>query len=602
MSVPLAAADKDAPAWRDSPWFPLVLAVPFVLLYGLNGRTLLTGDSQAHLYLAASLAWSGDARLDEFTSALFEAGGGTLPYFAFDAGDGIRSIFNFFPALLLVPFYWVGGFLGGSGFRESLAAWGLVGKLAASLWIFAAGFPLWELLRRRVGAGMALTAVAAFWFATPLWGGSVDYLQHQPLMFFKLMALWAVFGRGDGRVGGGGPVAHASAFAKLRRTGRVAEVPDAEGLGPRFFLAGVMLALSVLCRYQTALGAAVLAVLVLVRHRREPRAGLLVAGGLLPVPLALLYHNAVFGSPFQVGPMVWLQFDQPLAATLFALLFNPGKGLLVHSPWLMLGVVAWRLIGTGDGARRWMGMALAASALPTVLLYGKLNGWYGGWCWGYRYLLDALPELIVLAALGLAALWQRGCVGRAVTGAALAAGLAVQTLGALAYDGSWHRRFDLGGEPGQAWLWQWRNGELAYHVRRGLVYVGSRPVALRDSPYETRGLYAAEDWGDRRVSWTGARAQLVAVARRWPMELHLFPNPSDAAQGIVRVRVRVDGGPVQEVHLPQGAWTTLPLGTLAWQHGARVEMEVEPVFVEPGGLERSLGVAVDLGAFGGRSP
>jgi hypothetical protein len=571
MSVPPAAADKDAPAWRDSPWFPLVLAVPFVVLYGLNGRTLLTGDSQAHLYLAASLAWSGDARLDEFTSALFEAGGGTLPYFVFDAGDGIRSIFNFFPALLLVPFYWVGGFLGGSGFRESLAAWGLAGKVAATLWIFAAGFPLWELLRRRVGVGMALVAVAAFWFATPLWAGSVDYLQHQPLMFFKLMALWAVFGTTD-------------------------------GARPRFFLAGLMLALSVLCRYQTALGAALLAVLVLVRYRRERAVWRLVAGGLVPVPSALLYHHAVFGSPFQLGPMVWLQFDQSLAATLFALLFHPGKGLLVHSPWLVLGVVAWRAIGTGEGARRWMGMVLAASALPTVLLYGKLNGWYGGWCWGYRYLLDGLPELVVLAALGLAALWQRGCLGRVATGVGLAAGVAVQALGALAYDGSWHRQFDLGGEPGQAWLWQWRNGELPYYARRGLVYVAGRPMALRDSPYETRGLYAAEDWGDRRVSWTGARAQFVVVARRWPTGLELFPNPSEEGRGIVRARVRVDGGPAQEVHLPQGTWTTLPLGMLAWQHGARVEIKVEPVFLEPGGLGRSLGVAVDLEPLAGRSP
>ena len=45
----------------QSRWFPILFLPLFALLYGINTRTLLIGDSQAHLYIAASLAGSGDS-------------------------------------------------------------------------------------------------------------------------------------------------------------------------------------------------------------------------------------------------------------------------------------------------------------------------------------------------------------------------------------------------------------------------------------------------------------------------------------------------------------------------------------------------------------
>jgi hypothetical protein len=445
-----------------------------------------------------------------------------------------------------------------------MGAWGLIGKGVASLLGLGSGWLLCALLARRIGRNLALVVMLAFWLGTPLWPTTVDYLQHHPTIFFQLAGLLALFG-------------------------------CTQSSNPRFLPAGLCLGMAVLARYQVlpAVAATVPAVLWLWRGNRR-RWGYLLGLALMTLP-AMAYQKAVFGGYLQRGPMVWLNFDYPAWLGLAGLLVNPSKGLWIHSPWLLAG---WALLcrlgkaqplDAGDTDQRrlvWIALALV---LPTVALYAPLNGWYGGWSWGYRYLMDALPGLSALAGLGLAVLWPRR-PARWIACAAMGLSGLIQTIGALAYDGGWHKLHDLGGGPSQRWLWQVRNSQIPFLARRGVVYLGRSRHALWSNPYATQGVYPPESWQGQPMAWTEPTAHWLFVARTPEPLLRLTLPPANGTNQTYRVTLHVQGGAVLLAAVPAGGdceWT-LPI---PWQASRVLTLQVTPGWQEPG-PGRRLGAAI----------
>jgi hypothetical protein len=157
--------------------------------------------------------------------------------------------------------------------------------------------------------------------------------------------------------------------------------------------------------------------------RRWPiRRWALLAAGVLPSVAFFFWYNAVrFGSPLESGYGLaalppWLEAERRIG--LFSLAHVPmnldyllvhlprlipdwpflkpdGLGLSVFltSPALLLAAFAdWR----SPRARLLLGAAITV-LVPTLLYYG------GGWLqYGYRYFLDSIPFLVVLAALAVA--------------------------------------------------------------------------------------------------------------------------------------------------------------------------------------------------------
>lgn len=82
---------------------------------------------------------------------------------------------------------------------------------------------------------------------------------------------------------------------------------------------------------------------------------------------------------------------------LHGLLTSPGKGLLVTAPTVLLGLAGlpafWR-------ENRREALAIVGLFLSFLLIYSTRRGWHGGASWGPRYLLPALP-LVILPALSL---------------------------------------------------------------------------------------------------------------------------------------------------------------------------------------------------------
>ncbi|MEO5766835.1 MAG: hypothetical protein ABIS92_00660 [Polyangia bacterium] len=126
--------------------------------------------------------------------------------------------------------------------------------------------------------------------------------------------------------------------------------------------------------------------------------------GFLPGLLAMAWYNAArwgavtssgYGGTVTAG--FW---GEHILVGLWGQLLSPGKSLFLYAPPLLLSVWAW--------PRFWRQSRPAAAAMvlliaPVVLLYARYLFWSGDWAWGPRYLVFAMPVLVIPIAALLAA-------------------------------------------------------------------------------------------------------------------------------------------------------------------------------------------------------
>lgn len=146
-------------------------------------------------------------------------------------------------------------------------------------------------------------------------------------------------------------------------------------------------ALSVLAKPTGILVGPILSAYLLARTRRVGEAAPPVLGSAIGLAIYGAYNYARFGNPFTFGhPWEFSLGNVPTGA--LGLLFSPGFGLLWFCPWMAVAIV---------GARR----AARQKPLETAAVLGLLLAfiglhacwriWSGGWSWGPRLLLPALP-------------------------------------------------------------------------------------------------------------------------------------------------------------------------------------------------------------------
>jgi hypothetical protein len=169
------------------------------------------------------------------------------------------------------------------------------------------------------------------------------------------------------------------------------------------FLAGAWIGLAVAADYAAVVPAAVLVALV---SRRGPGALARIAAGGLPFAILVgSYNAACFGSPFapsyafeknaayhEIAAKGFFGVTLPSVLGFFRLLLDPAKGLLLLVPALLLVPKGLAAVRRPLGAGAFTALVLVPASILLVFS-GYPN--FGGWTVGPRYVVGALPFLVL---------------------------------------------------------------------------------------------------------------------------------------------------------------------------------------------------------------
>ncbi len=174
--------------------------------------------------------------------------------------------------------------------------------------------------------------------------------------------------------------------------------------------------------------------------------------GLLPGILTMAWYNHartgdVTNIGYPIGRQSKSEFVEAMFLGLWGLFFSPNKSVFLYSPPLVAAMFA--LPRALRVRKDWL-VALAFTAAPVVMFYGKFVFWSGDWCWGPRYILFTVPLLLLPLTFVLdEALVARRRLLLAGLAGVFAVGFAVQVLGAAFY---WDHPVRMAREARTRWL------------------------------------------------------------------------------------------------------------------------------------------------------
>ena len=133
------------------------------------------------------------------------------------------------------------------------------------------------------------------------------------------------------------------------------------------------------------------AMALISRDRRED----LISFGIALAPffaIWAIYNMLRFGLPWRLGYEGPQTFNHPLFDGLLGLTVSPGRGLLWHAPFVVAALVGLRLAWSRS---RLLVLFAVVLLVARLLFYSRWWAWNGGWNWGPRFLVPAMPVLAV---------------------------------------------------------------------------------------------------------------------------------------------------------------------------------------------------------------
>jgi hypothetical protein len=435
----------------------LVAALCFAV-YSANGRVIPAADTRPARYLPFAVLRDHRLTLEGFAD---EVQARVSPQVASHIVDGrVVSVSPVIAPLAVLPLYVPAYlYLDATGWNAAdlgfLAA--VLEKVAASVLAALAMAGLYRLLRRRLAVRDALTLTIACAFGTSTWVISSQALWQHGVAQLVLVALLLA----------------------------ATAPPSARTL----VMAGAGAVLLTAARFPDVLLALPIAVFCLLRARDSGKPAAFLAGAGAMTVLVLwcnlaaaghLVGGHAFHAAFQT-PGTYLA--HPLLPGLAGELLSPGKGLLVFSPWLLVGLTLWHRVDAGGD--RLLDALLAAGIVAQALLFAKCE-WLAGYCYGPRYLMDMLPALAWILAPALPGLTERRRLGLWVL---IAWSIAVQAIGAFRYPRG-HSDEVLYSSP--AAPWRPGNAQFLLELRGGgpateRAPAGARAPAVRMTPAGSSG-------------------------------------------------------------------------------------------------------------------
>jgi hypothetical protein len=322
----------------------------------------------AYAYFYQAGGWNQNSRFD-LTRAIVEERTSRIDSFDRNTGDESARDGHHYsdkaPGLswMAIPAY---ALLRGGG--ADTAAWGMtvlaVGVPSAIATALLAGFLVGLGARR----AYAIAAALAWAFATLAWPYGTLFYGHQTVAALLVIGFCLV--------------------------GR-----------EKYVLAGAVLGLAVVVEYPAALACGVIGIHLLARKRWRD-AALLVAGAVPPAIALMLYHLIVFGSatttPYAFSTQhnrsqgFFMGIGVPAPDALWGITFSSYRGLFISEPWLLCAIPG--ALRHWKAGRRDLVIVCSAIVLLFVWLNASLVDWQGGWAMGPRYLVPAIPFLVILAA------------------------------------------------------------------------------------------------------------------------------------------------------------------------------------------------------------
>lgn len=354
----------------------IILAVFFVVAVTHSvSRNRTSWDSRWTIQTSLSML-DGKLDLDEYKPLLEKA-----DYLSAIQVNG--HWYNWYPpgaSMVAAPFVWVAQRLDSLAGEDLSAAahqrmlYKLEAVIASILVALTSVF-IYLIARRRLCVLASLVAVFIFAYCTSAWStASRAMWSHTPSMLMLAAGLWMILKADDKPVLAG--------------------------------LSGLVLAFSFVCRPTNALPAGLLAIYVLVRHRRQ--------FALFAFSAAVVIGAFILFNWFTVGQRLpdyyhGKGFAGDYARTAEALagqLVSPSRGLLIASPILLLLLAGvWLQI-----RRRRFGL-LGAVLLAAIVLHWVTISvwpiWWGGHSQGPRLWTDMLPFMMVFVIEGLTMMGRR---------------------------------------------------------------------------------------------------------------------------------------------------------------------------------------------------
>jgi hypothetical protein len=169
--------------------------------------------------------------------------------------------------------------------------------------------------------------------------------------------------------------------------------------------------LAVLAKPTGVLVGLVIAVYLLAKTRSWKLSLIPALGTFVGLLLYCLYNDMRFGHPLMFG-QPWSFQLHAIPEGLAGLLLSPGRGLVWYCPAMVLSVVAFRKAKDLKFLDALLPVMIFAAFL---LLHSCWTFWGGGWSWGPRFLLPALPGLAALLGV-LEKKWRHGLIVLTVAG------------------------------------------------------------------------------------------------------------------------------------------------------------------------------------------
>jgi hypothetical protein len=240
---------------------------------------------------------------------------------------------------------------------------------AAIPFVAAAVLVLYHVLLKLFSPANATAGAVLFAFGTTLWPvASMAFYQNAATALFQAIGLGGLFSKSS-------------------------RAPWIAGLG---------FGVATLVRPISAIPLLFVGVFYLASDRKNAfRYGL---GAALPILAIVVQNRWIWGGWFTGGyshNVAGYRGNVPHA--MWALTFGWWRGLFIYSPFLFAGVVGFVLaVRRARGFLESRLILLGVISLATLVLFAKFTTWHNGLTqFGYRYMLDAVPFLIVLCVYAL---------------------------------------------------------------------------------------------------------------------------------------------------------------------------------------------------------